>query len=205
MRETLPTISRRRWDRAGILELYGRFSAGIARFDAMMRRILWRSLAESLGDALTVEPGVGFRHLERVAIGSGVFFGAQSILQGRHDGTCRIGDRVWIGPQAFLDARALVIEEAAGIGIGARILTEEHAGVPSDDPVIATDQLVGPVHIGRGALVYAAATVLPGVKIGAGAIVAAGAVVTGDVAAGAVVAGVPARVVRMRDGQAATR
>ena len=41
--------------------------------------------------------------------------------------------------------------------------------------------------------------VLEGVRIGANAVVAAGAVVTEDVPAGAVVAGSPAKVIKMKD------
>jgi acetyltransferase-like isoleucine patch superfamily enzyme len=40
-------------------------------------------------------------------------------------------------------------------------------------------------------------TVVPGVTIGDGAIVGAGAVVTGDVPANGIVAGVPAKLIRM--------
>lgn len=43
----------------------------------------------------------------------------------------------------------------------------------------------------------AAVTVVPGVTIGDGAIVGAGAVVTEDVPANAIVAGVPAKMIRM--------
>ena len=43
------------------------------------------------------------------------------------------------------------------------------------------------------------AGVLEGVHVGKGAVVAAGAVCVEDVPAGAVVAGVPARVIKMRD------
>jgi acetyltransferase-like isoleucine patch superfamily enzyme len=106
--------------------------------------------------------GAMFRHLERIEIGHGVFFGEQSLLQGRHDGACRIGNRVWIGPQTFLDARNLHIEDAVGIGPGARILGAEHAEEPFGREIIANDQLVAPVRIGRGALIGSGSVVLPG-------------------------------------------
>ena len=48
-------------------------------------------------------------------------------------------------------------------------------------------------------MIGANAVVLEGVRVGAGAVVAAGAVCVEDVPAGAVVAGVPARVIKMRD------
>jgi acetyltransferase-like isoleucine patch superfamily enzyme len=184
---------------AEIAALYGRFAVGPGGFDAMMRRVIWRALAASFGDGVTIAPGAGFRHLDRVAIGSGVFIGEGALVQGHFQGDCRIGDRTWIGPQAFLDARALVIEDAAGIGPGAKILTAEHSGLPPDQPMMATDQKIGPVHIGAGADIGVGAVVLPGCRIGRGAIVGAGAVVTGDLPDGAVAAGVPARVLRFRE------
>lgn len=54
-----------------------------------------------------------------------------------------------------------------------------------------------PVVIGRKVWLGAAVTVLPGVTIGDDAVVGAGAVVTKDVPANAIVAGVPARLIRM--------
>jgi acetyltransferase-like isoleucine patch superfamily enzyme len=183
---------------AQIAALYGRFAAGTGPFDAMMRRVIWRALARAFGDGATIAAGAGFRHLERVEIGSGVFVGEGAMVQGHARGSCRIGDKAWIGPQAFLDARALAIEELAAIGPGARILTAQHSGLPAEAPVMATEQKVGPVTIGAGADIGVNATLLPGARIGRGAIVGAGAVVTGDIPDGAVAAGVPARVLRFR-------
>lgn len=53
-----------------------------------------------------------------------------------------------------------------------------------------------PVHVEDDAWLGAGVVVLPGVRIGRGAIVGAGAVVTRDVPPFAIVAGVPARLVR---------
>ena len=53
--------------------------------------------------------------------------------------------------------------------------------------------------VGDNVLIGANAVVIEGVSVGNGAVVAAGAVVTRDVPENAVVAGVPARIVKMKD------
>ena len=190
LRDTMPAKA--------VLELWGRFVDGTSDFDLLMRRAILRALAVNAGDGVHVGPGVGILHAETFDLADGVFIGAHAYLQGRVGGTCRLGKRVWIGPQAYLDARDLVIEEAVGIGPGVRILGSAHTGLPMEAPVIETELDVEPVRIERGADVGVNAVVLPGVTIGAGSIVGAGAVVTRDVPPLAVVAGVPARILRYR-------
>ncbi|MDQ6840011.1 MAG: N-acetyltransferase [Actinomycetota bacterium] len=182
----------------GLVELYGRFVAGTGELDAVLRRAVWRALAERCGSGLVVEPGVGFRHPETFAIGANVFLGADAVVQGHVDGRCRIGSHTWVGPQSFLDGRDLVIANAVGVGPGVRILTSAHVELPADIPVIATEVRVTRVHIGRGADVGTGAVILPGVTVGAGAVVGAASLVNRNVAPGAVVAGSPARFVRWR-------
>jgi acetyltransferase-like isoleucine patch superfamily enzyme len=186
------------YDLAGLIELHSRFN-GDGALDSVMRRAIWRAAARRLGHGVLIGPGVGFKHLETFDIGNGVFIGAQAYLQGRFDGHCVIGDHVWIGPQSYFDARDLVLEDYVGWGPGARVLGSEHTGSPLDLPIIATDLVVKPVVVRRGADIGTGAVILPGVTVGEGAIVGAGAVVTRDVPPRAIVAGVPARLIRYRD------
>ena len=190
---------RTRHDSPGLVELYGRFVHGEGDFDVVIRRAVLRALARRVGNGVEVGRGVVFRHPETFEIGDGVFVGEQVMLQGRVNGTCVIGNHVWIGPQAYFDARDLVIEECVGWGPGAKVLGSTHTGLPSNVPVMQTDLEIRPVRIGAWADIGVNAVILPGVTIGPGAIVGAGAVVTEDVKPFSVVAGVPARFIRQRD------
>jgi len=144
---------------------------------------------------------VVLKHPETMDLGDCVFIGAQAMIQGRFAGTCKIGNHVWIGPQAYFDGRDLILEDYVGWGPAAKVLGSEHTGVPLSEPMIRTDLVVKPVRVGFAADIGMNASILPGVTIGAHAIVGAGAVVTRDVPDYAIVAGVPARVIRdRRDG-----
>jgi acetyltransferase-like isoleucine patch superfamily enzyme len=140
------------------------------------------------------------KHPETMEFGDQVFIGAQTMIQGRFDGICNIGNHVWIGPHAYFDARHLMIEDYVGWGPGAKVLGSAHTGDPIELPIIATSLVIKPVVIGYGADIGTNATILPGVRIGAQSIIGAGAVVTGNIPEYAIAAGVPARVTRMRNG-----
>jgi acetyltransferase-like isoleucine patch superfamily enzyme len=192
---------RARHSRQDLLELASRHAMGDSAEDAHMRRAVWRALSRRFGHAVVIGRGALARHPETFEIGDGVFIGEQAFLQGRFDGTCVIGDHVWIGPQSYFDARDLVIEDHVGWGPGAKVLGSQHTGEPVNVPVMQTDLVIRRVRIGAWADIGVNAVVLPGVTIGKGAIVGAGAVVTADVPPFAVVAGVPARLLRWRDGR----
>jgi acetyltransferase-like isoleucine patch superfamily enzyme len=93
----------------------------------------------------------------------------------------------------FQDTGGITIGDGSLIGHGSTLTTLDHA----IDPDRRADMIPAPIVIGRRVWLGAAVTVIPGVFIGDGAIVGAGAVVTKDVPANAIVAGVPARLIRM--------
>ena len=107
--------------------------------------------------------------------------------------TTRVGKEVFINfGCTFLDQGGITIEDGVFIGRGAKILTEHHP----EEPALRHRLLVKPVVVGRKAWIGAGAIILPGVTVGENAIVAAGTVVTKDVPDNAIVAGVPAKVLR---------
>ncbi|MGE0735564.1 MAG: hypothetical protein AB7P50_12500 [Alphaproteobacteria bacterium] len=144
---------------------------------------------------------MAFRDPATISLGDGVLIGDNAVIQGRAEGRCVIGRKVWIGPHAYLDGRDLVLEDNVGWAPGARAIGSYHTGLPVSAPVIATDLRIKTIRVCEGADIGTGATLLPGVTVGRGAIVGAGAVVTRDVPAGAIAAGVPAKVIGWRGGR----
>lgn len=159
-----------------------------------------RSRFRAIGDDVLFETGVLVFHPENISLGTNVYVGHYAILKAYHRNEMMIGSDVWIGQQCFFhSAGGIVIEDEVGIGPGVRILTSAHdVDADPDAPILDAPLAFAPVRISRGSDIGTGATILPGVTIGAGAQVAAGAVVTHDVEPRAIVAGVPARFVRMR-------
>ncbi len=127
-----------------------------------------------------IEPGAILR--EQVEIGKNAVIMMGAIL---NIGAV-VGEGTMIDMGAILGGRATVGKNCH-VGAGAVL-----AGVI--EPASAT-----PVIVEDDVLIGANAVVIEGCRIGRGAVVAAGAVVVADVPAGAVVAGCPARVIKMKD------
>ena len=131
-----------------------------------------------------IEPGAIIR--EKVEIGDNAVIMMGAVI---NIGSV-IGEGTMIDMGAVLGGRATV-GKRCHIGAGTVL-----AGVV--EPASAM-----PVVIEDDVLIGANAVVLEGVRVGRGAVVAAGAVCVEDVPAGAVVAGVPARVIKQADEVAA--
>lgn len=118
--------------------------------------------------------------------------------------TDRPNAQLLIGDQVGMSG--VIICASERISIGDRVLLGADCAIYDTDfhPLDAQARLVNdlskvgvkPVVVGSDVWIGARAIVLKGVTIGDGAIIAAGAVVTRDVPPGAIVAGVPAKVVR---------
>jgi len=116
------------------------------------------------------------------------------------DAILDFGAYVFIGRGSEFD-----VQERVSVGdhtlIAPGCFITDHCHGISDE--LRMDQQPGiakPVIIGNDVWLGAKVTVLAGVTIGDGAIVGADAVVTRDVPAMAIVTGIPARILRYRDG-----
>ncbi|ATO46039.1 hypothetical protein C5L30_000320 [Companilactobacillus farciminis] len=127
-----------------------------------------------------IEPGAIIR--DQVSIGENAVIMMGAVI----NIGAEIGDKSMIDMGAVLGGRAIVGKNSH---IGANAVL---AGVV--EPASAQ-----PVRIGDNVIVGANAVVLEGVQVGDNAVVGAGAIVTKDVAENEVVAGVPAKVLKVKD------
>jgi acetyltransferase-like isoleucine patch superfamily enzyme len=153
-----------------------------------------------IGENVIIEPGVLIFHPENMELGDRVYVGHYTILKGYFSGRMVIGDGTWIGQQCFFhSAGNLTIGRNVGIGPGVKIITSFHADEGISKPILHSRIQFASVVIEDGADIGVGSVILPGVHIGEGAQIGAGAVVASSVPAYAVVAGVPARLIRMRE------
>jgi acetyltransferase-like isoleucine patch superfamily enzyme len=153
----------------------------------------------AIGSDCVFETGVLVFHPENITLGRNVYVGHYAILKGYYRNEMRIGDQTWIGQQCFFHAAGgLTIGARVGIGPGVKIITSVHEEAGRGVAVLYSPIAMAPVVIEDDVDLGVNSVILPGVTVGRGAIIGAGAVVNRDVAPYAVVAGVPAKVLRER-------
>ena len=145
------------------------------------------------GVDVRVRPGYG-----RLVLGRFVHLGDGTRLN-VHEGTLRIGDKCVLGRDVTINCYLDVEVGAASLlADWSYICDFDHVTTDLDQPIKDQGLVKSPVRIGPDCWLGVRSTVLRGTTIGAGVVVGAHAVVRGEVPDYAVIAGVPARVVKDR-------
>lgn len=110
-----------------------------------------------------------------------------------------IGKNCKISSHTFI-CEGVNIEDNVFIGHNVTFINDKYPRATTEDGSLQTeaDWSVVETYIKKGASIGSSATILCGVTVGENAIVGAGSVVTKDVPAGAVVAGVPAKLIKSK-------
>lgn len=138
----------------------------------------------------------------RIELDDSVHLYGDLFMDNGRGASIRIGERTHIQPGCHIHAHISDIRIGRGVEIaaGCAFYSYDH-GMTADQPIMNQPlQSKGPVVIGDDAWLGHGVTVLQNVTIGRGAVIAAGAVVVHDIPANAIAAGIPARVVKYRDG-----
>jgi acetyltransferase-like isoleucine patch superfamily enzyme len=117
-----------------------------------------------------------------------------------HEGQVEIGAKTVMGQECTISAyRRVRIGEQCVIADRAMFIDFDHGVVEVERPIRLQGIYMRDVEVGSNVWIGYGACVLRGVRVGDNAIVGTNSVVTKDVPANAVVAGIPARVIRMRE------
>ncbi|MBI3769880.1 MAG: acyltransferase [Deltaproteobacteria bacterium] len=137
----------------------------------------------------------------RILVADGVTISDGAILA-TYGGSIEIAANVYIGPYAVLYGHGgLAIGRNTMIGAHTVIVPANHGFARLDVPMNAQPLTTEGIDIGEDVWIGAGCQVLDGVRIGNGALIGAGSVVTKDIEAYGIALGVPARVVRSRNGK----
>ncbi|MCS6886484.1 MAG: acyltransferase [Acidobacteriota bacterium] len=154
---------------------------------------------KQIGSNVIIERGAMVFHPENISLGNNIYVGHYAILKAYYRNEMVIEDNCWIGQFCFFhSAGGIHIEQNVGIGPGVMILTSRHSEQGRGIPILFSEIEEAPVRICRNSDIGVGSIILPGVVIGEGTQVGAGAVVSRSTEPYSVVAGVPARLIRMR-------
>jgi acetyltransferase-like isoleucine patch superfamily enzyme len=177
------------------------------RYARLLWRYLWRRLLTGAGwrwrteGPLFLGRGLEMQIARRgeVRFGRFVWIGDGSKIR-CHEGVVEIGEKTVMGQECTISAYQRVrIGEQCVIADRAMFIDFDHGVVEVERPIRRQGIYKRDVEVGSNVWIGYGACILRGVRVGDNSIVGTNTVVTKDVPANAVVAGVPARVVRMRE------
>ncbi len=177
------------------------------RYGLLAWRYAWRRLLTRAGRRWRTDGLVFFgRHLElevgrkgEIRFGRFVWIGDGTKIR-CHEGAVEIGAKTVMGQECTISAYQHVrIGEQCVIADRAMFIDFDHGVVEVERPIRLQGIYKRDVEVGSNVWIGYGACILRGVRVGDNAIVGTNAVVTKDVPANAVVAGAPARVIRMRE------
>ncbi len=177
------------------------------RYARLLWRYSWRRWLTRAGRRWVTEGPVFFgRRLElevarrgRVRFGKFVWIGDGTKIR-CHEGEVEIGQKTVMGQECTISAYQRVrIGEQCVIADRAMFIDFDHGVVEVERPIRLQGIYKRDVEVGSNVWIGYGACILRGVRVGDNAVVGTNSVVTKDVPANAVVGGVPARVLRMRE------
>jgi acetyltransferase-like isoleucine patch superfamily enzyme len=178
-----------------------------SKYARLLGRYLRRRLLTQAGWRWRTDGPVFFgRKLElevarnaRVEFGRFVWIGDGTKIR-CHEGAVEIGAKTVMGQECTISAYKRVrIGEQCVIADRAMFIDFDHGVVEVERPIRVQGIYTRDVEVGSNVWIGYGACVLRGVRVGDNSIVGTNSVVTKDVPANAVVAGIPARIIRMRD------
>jgi len=177
------------------------------RYARLLYRYAWRRLLTPAGWRWQTDGPVFFgKRLElQIAPGATIRFGRFTwIGDGTkircHEGEVAIGAKTVLGQECTISAyRRVVIGEQCVIADRAMLIDFDHGVVDVERPIRLQGIYMRDVTVGSNVWIGYGACVLRGVRVGDNSILGTSSVITKDVPANAVVAGVPAKLLRMRD------
>jgi acetyltransferase-like isoleucine patch superfamily enzyme len=176
---------------------YGRLLGRYLR-RRLLTRAGWRWRTEGmlfLGRRLEIQIARG----AELRFGRFVWIGDGSKIR-CHEGEVEIGEKTVMGQECTISAyRRVRIGRECVIADRAMFIDFDHGVVEVERPIRQQGIYMRDVEVGSNVWIGYGACVLRGVRVGDNSIIGTNSVVTKDVPANAVVAGIPARVIRMRE------
>ena len=148
------------------------------RVFTFLKVLLLNMVGAKIGKNIFIYPGVWIIPGKNLVVGNNVDLAKDVIIT--TTGGVFIGDRTLIGYRT-------------------QILSANHSIPPIGEPFPVSGDSFAPIHIANDVWIGANCIITAGVEIGEGAVIAAGSVVTRNVPPNAIMGGVPARLIRMRN------